>query len=66
MAAHKVEKQPPTDGVQAPPNRLTSKEYDKELRRLQTELLRFEEWVRHQGLRVVVILKAAIPPAKAG
>ncbi len=46
--------------------RLTSKEYDKELKRLQTELLLLEEWVRHQGLRVVVIFEGRDTAGKGG
>ncbi len=45
---------------------MTPKEYEKELRRLQVELLRFEEWVRHQGLRVVVIFEGRDTAGKGG
>jgi len=31
--------------------------YKKELRRLQIELVKFQEWVRHKGLKVVVIFE---------
>jgi len=31
--------------------------YDKELRRLQVELAKLQEWARHQGLKVVVIFE---------
>ena len=37
--------------------RLTKKDYEKELRRLQVELLQLEEWVRHRSLRVVVLFE---------
>ena len=66
MAAHKTQKENPADGAIASPLRLTSKEYDKELRRLQIELLRLEEWIRHQGQRVVVIFEGRDTAGKGG
>ena len=66
MAAHKIEKEPAADGTTPSPSRLSTKEYEKELRRLQVELLRFEEWVRHQGLRVVVIFEGRDTAGKGG
>ncbi len=34
-------------------------DYEKELRRLQVELVKLQEWVRHEGLRVVGDLRRA-------
>ena len=34
---------------------VSKKDYEKELRRLQVELVQLEEWVRHRGLRVVAL-----------
>lgn len=34
---------------------LKNKKYDKELRRLQGELCKLQDWVKHNGLRVIVI-----------
>jgi polyphosphate kinase len=48
------------------PTYLTKKEYDRELRRLQVELLQLEEWVRHEGLRVVVIFEGRDTAGKGG
>ena len=31
--------------------------YCKELRKLQIELVKLQEWIKHEGLRVVVLLK---------
>src|ERR1700730_10077118 len=42
------------------------KEYDKELRRLQVELVRLEEWIRHRNLRVVVVFERADTAGKGG
>jgi len=41
-------------------------DYDKELRRLQIELVKFQEWVRHKGLRVVVIFEGRDGAGKGG
>ena len=40
--------------------------YVKELRRLQVELLQLEEWVRHKGLRVVVVFEGRDTAGKGG
>jgi polyphosphate kinase 2 len=41
-------------------------DYDKELRRLQVELVKFQEWVRHRGLRVVAIFEGRDAAGKGG
>jgi polyphosphate kinase 2 len=51
---------------QAAPARLTRKEYDRELRRLQIELLQLEEWVRHNGLRIIVLFEGRDTAGKGG
>src|SRR3979490_3465556 len=45
---------------------LSRKDYDKELRRLQVELLQLEEWIRHRGLRVVVLFEGRDTAGKGG
>jgi polyphosphate kinase 2 len=40
--------------------------YRKELRRLQEELVKLEEWVRHKGLKVVVIFEGRDAAGKGG
>ena len=40
--------------------------YKKELRRLHIELVKFQEWVRHQGLRVVVLFEGRDAAGKGG
>ncbi len=45
---------------------LSRKDYDKELRRLQVELLQLEEWVRYRGLRVVVLFEGRDTAGKGG
>jgi polyphosphate kinase len=41
-------------------------DYEKELRRLQVELVKFQEWVKKEGLRVVVIFEGRDGAGKGG
>jgi polyphosphate kinase len=41
-------------------------DYDKELRRLQVELAKLQEWIRHEGLRVVAIFEGRDAAGKGG
>ena len=45
---------------------LTRKQYDKELRDLQEELVRMAEWIHLKGLKVVVIFEGRDTPGKGG
>jgi polyphosphate kinase 2 len=45
---------------------LSRKDYDKELRRLQVDLVQLEEWIRHRGLRVVVLFEGRDTAGKGG
>lgn len=40
--------------------------YQKELRRLQIELVKLQEWIRHDGLRVVVLFEGRDAAGKGG
>lgn len=42
------------------------RDYDHELRRLQIELVKLQEWIRHKGLRVVVIFEGRDAAGKGG
>ena len=46
--------------------KLTRKEYEEELRKLQIELCKLQEWVRHEGLRIVVIFEGRDAAGKGG
>ena len=46
--------------------RLTGDLYDKELRRLQIELVKLQEWVKHKGLKAVVIFEGRDAAGKGG
>jgi len=47
-------------------NRLTNKEYTKELRRLQAELCKLQYWVKYKGLRVIVVFEGRDAAGKGG
>jgi polyphosphate kinase len=46
--------------------RLKNKAYLAELRRLQIELVKLQEWIRHEGLRVVVVFEGRDAAGKGG
>ncbi len=45
---------------------LTRKQYEKELHRLQVELCHLQEWVKANGLRVVVVFEGRDGAGKGG
>jgi polyphosphate kinase len=45
---------------------LNKKSYEKELRRLQVELVKLQEWIRFKGLKVVVIFEGRDAAGKGG
>jgi len=46
--------------------KMKRKEYEKELRKLQTELCRLQDWVVQEGLRVVIVLEGRDAAGKGG
>jgi polyphosphate kinase 2 len=46
--------------------KMSRKEYDKQLRKLQTELCKLQEWVKHRGLRVIVVFEGRDAAGKGG
>jgi polyphosphate kinase 2 len=53
--------------VESPVTTVVAKaKYEKELERLQTELVRMQEWVIHEGLRVMVIFEGRDTAGKGG
>jgi polyphosphate kinase 2 len=47
-------------------SRMKRKEYEKELRKLQIELCLLQEWVKHAGLRVIVVFEGRDAAGKGG
>ena len=54
------------DCVKTKAIRLSDAEYLKELRRLQIELVKLEEWIKHEGLKVVVLFEGRDAAGKGG
>ena len=46
--------------------RIKKKDYERELARLQEELVRLQRWIRHKGLKVVVIFEGRDAAGKGG
>jgi len=46
--------------------KLKGSKYDKELRKLQVELCHLQEWVRHKGLRVIILFEGRDAAGKGG
>jgi polyphosphate kinase 2 len=57
MVAKSSKKNRVAGGTDDRPQRLPRKLYDRELFRLQAELVRLQEWVRSEGARVVVVFE---------
>jgi polyphosphate kinase 2 len=52
--------------VAVPRQRLKNKAYLEELARLQIELVKLQEWIRHAGLKIVVIFEGRDAAGKGG
>jgi polyphosphate kinase 2 len=46
--------------------KLKTKQYEKELRKLQAELCKLQEWVKHKGLRVIIVFEGRDGAGKGG
>src|SRR6476620_3537901 len=46
--------------------KLSRKRYEKEMRRLQTELCRLQAWVKHTGMRAIAIFEGRDGAGKGG
>jgi polyphosphate kinase 2 (PPK2 family) len=46
--------------------KLKRKEYTKELQRLQAELCHLQDWVKHKGLRIIVVFEGRDGAGKGG
>src|SRR3954467_6402767 len=47
-------------------NKLKNKKYLKEVRKLQGELCKLQEWIKHKGLRVIIIFEGRDAAGKGG
>jgi polyphosphate kinase 2 (PPK2 family) len=48
------------------PEKLKRKVYDKALTKLQVELVRLQEWVKHKGLKVCIVFEGRDGAGKGG
>src|SRR6516164_6937332 len=48
------------------PKKMKGKKYLKDLRKLQAELCRLQDWVKHKGLRVIIIFEGRDAAGKGG
>src|SRR6187402_657269 len=46
--------------------KLRNKDYMKELRKLQAELCKLQDWVKHKGLRVIILFEGRDGAGKGG
>ena len=67
MAAKKAKnKEKGEEGDQKKRKKVSRKTYEQELEKLQVELCRIQEWVKHKGLKVVVIFEGRDAAGKGG
>ena len=45
---------------------MRNKEYAKELRKLQVELCRLQEWIKYKGLRIILVFEGRDGAGKGG
>ena len=49
-----------------PNEKLSAKDYDKELARLHVELVKLQQWVVHKGLKVCIVFEGRDGAGKGG
>ncbi len=52
--------------IRAKPRKIKQAVYEKELARLQVELVKLQEWIKHEGLRVMVLFEGRDAAGKGG
>jgi polyphosphate kinase 2 len=70
MSKHKKDKsklkQKSVDIIPEQKEKLDNKFYEKELEKLQTELVKLQEWIKKEGLKVVVVFEGRDAAGKGG
>ena len=56
----------PVETVEATGKKLKNKVYNKALAKLQIELVKLQEWIKHEGLKVVVLFEGRDAAGKGG
>ncbi len=54
------------EDVRIKPQKIKRKKYEEELAKLQVELVKLQEWIKHTGLKVVVIFEGRDTAGKGG
>ena len=57
---------PPVEEIGAPVRTLSNKAYLRELATLQIELVKLQEWIKHKGLKVVILFEGRDAAGKGG
>src|SRR5690242_328924 len=65
-AAKKAKKAEVDESAVAPNGKLKNKDYERELAKLHVELVKLQEWVVHEGLKVCVIFEGRDGAGKGG
>jgi len=55
-----------TASAAAPKDDLSGKDYEKELKKLHIELVKLQEWVKHKGLKIVIVFEGRDGAGKGG
>lgn len=55
-----------TDKTSADNKKLSKKVYESELARMQVELVKLQEWIKHKGLKVVILFEGRDAAGKGG
>jgi polyphosphate kinase len=63
---HKEKKVSADNGETPAVEKMKTKAYDKELRKLHVELVKLQEWVRHAGLKVCIVFEGRDGAGKGG
>src|SRR5260370_25125698 len=49
-----------------PSGKMKNKEFEKELEKLQVELVKLQHWVQHEGMRVIIVFEGRDAAGKGG
>jgi polyphosphate kinase 2 len=66
MAKDKQKKRVVSDNEAADDGKMSRKDFEKELSKLQVELTRLQSWVKHNGKRIIVIFEGRDTAGKGG
>ena len=53
-----------SESVAEPVRKFKEKHYRRELKKLHVEIVKLQEWVKHEGLKVCIVFEGATAPAR--